>query len=125
MADEPLASKSDLGARLGVELPADYRAFLEEENGTERFFGEAYLVLFSIDALPGLGQWGADSIPGLVVIGSDGGGEGVALDFRHGQPSVVLIPLVGGATEDVIFQAPTFSAFMAQRRAGEPYRFKE
>ncbi len=114
---------TELGQRLGVEFPGDYRRFLEDKNGVDALFGDAYVSLCSLEALPGLCEWVAEAVPGLVVIGSDGGGEGVALDFRQSPPPVVLVPLVGGGPEDVRVQASTFSEFMAQRRAGEPYRF--
>jgi hypothetical protein len=113
----------ELERRLGVKFPADYQRFLEDENGVEELFGGAYLVLYSLEELPALCDWVAGSIPGLVVIGSDGGGEGVALDFRQSPPQVVIVPLIGGSPEDVLIQASNFSQFMAQRRAGEPLRF--
>lgn len=63
------------------------------------------------------------SHPGLVFVGSDGGGEGVGFDFRSDPPPVVLVNWVSAGWSDGIHQADTFSEFMTQRTSGQDYRF--
>ena len=65
----------------------------------------------------------SESHPGLVFIGSDGGGEGVGFDFRDTSPSVVLINYVSAGWVDAIRQADSFADFMAQRNSGAECSF--
>lgn len=105
-----------------MQFPEDYRAFLREHDGVARGYGDAWLILYRADELRELNE-GRDDQPGLVFIGSDGGGEGVAYDFRQAQPPIFLVNFVSGGWEEAIWQADSFSDFMAQRDDGLPYRF--
>ena len=112
-------------AGLRCRLPDDYREFLASEDGVERTFGDAYLALWSTEQLVeqnvGYGLW--DDAPGLVLIGSNGGGEGIALDYRRCPPGVALVPFISVGWDDAVPQAPSFAAFMNQRARGEGFRF--
>jgi hypothetical protein len=61
--------------------------------------------------------------PGLVFIGSDGGGEGVGFDFRSTPPRVVLVNWISAGWADALHQADNFTDFMAQRTSGQDYKF--
>ena len=64
--------------------------------------------------------------PGIVVIGSDGGGELLALDTRGTDHSpVVMVPGISTGWNDGLLQAPNFSDFMAQRERGTDLRWDE
>ena len=100
-----------------AKLPEAYLRLLESSNG-----GEGPLPLqplnFCLDsaeeaasnALEGTFE---EFFPGLFVIGSNGGGEAIALDFRGGEPwPVVYFDMTNSDIEEsVVTLAPCFEAF--------------
>ena len=87
------------------KLPEDYVQLLLWSNGGEGFIGEAYWVLWSVE---GIDQLNIDYqiaryLPGLLAIGSDGGGECIALDyrFRTEQPGLVRVPFGDLCSESI------------------------
>lgn len=112
-------------AELNVRFPDDYRAFITASDGVERNFGGSRLVLYGLDEIADLNNAYelSESYPGLILIGTDGGGEAVGFDFRQATPLVVLVNFVSAGWDEAIPQAATFTDFMAQREAGEEYRF--
>lgn len=112
-------------AELRIEFPADYRQFIGDNDGLDADFGGSYLALWKLDDLVSLniGYEMTDTLPGLVIIGSDGGGEAIAFDFRQTPPPVVLVNFVSAGWDDAVVQAKTFSEFMADRDAGLPFKF--
>ncbi|MCI0529109.1 MAG: SMI1/KNR4 family protein, partial [Nitrospira sp.] len=50
--------------------------------------------------------------PGLVLFGSDGGGEGYAFDTRQPTFPVVQVPLVGMSLKDTKVRGSSFSEFL-------------
>lgn len=66
-------------------------------------------MLYSLDELVPLNRAYelAESFPGLVLIGSDGGGEAVGLDFRQSPPQVVLVNFVSAGWHEAVAQADT------------------
>lgn len=112
--------------QLGVEFPDDYASFVRSADGLERRFGDAYLALWDLeDLVPRNVEYEmSEMFPGLVLIGSDGGGEAVGFDFRNRPPVVVLVNFVSSGWREAVVQAATFGEFMAQRDAGLPYRFQ-
>ena len=50
--------------------------------------------------------------PGLLIFGSDGGGEAFAFDMRFDPPPVVAVPFVPMDIDDAIRIAPSFDDFM-------------
>jgi hypothetical protein len=77
----PPASPDSI-ARCQVELefplPDDYGQFLQRMNGGEGFIGEHYLSLSSVEQFveDNTDTYYAESAPGVLVFGSDGGGGG-------------------------------------------------
>jgi hypothetical protein len=112
-------------AELGVTFPADYREFIAESGRVERDFGGSWLVLYDADEIVPLnrGYELSETCPGLVLIGSDGGGEAVGFDFRDSPPHVVLVNFVSAGWQEAITQADSFTEFMAQRDSGLGYSF--
>jgi hypothetical protein len=87
---------------LGVSFPEDYKEFLRWSNGGEGSFGDYALFLWSTDDLIcdnddyEIPQW----LPGVIGIGSDGGGNAYILDFRKSPefPRLAVVPM--GALSD-------------------------
>jgi SMI1 / KNR4 family (SUKH-1) len=80
---------------LGRMLPAEYKEFLLWSNGGEGKFFDNYLSLWQIEELPTLN---ADYkinvyLPNVIAIGSNGGGEGIILDFNNSvEPALKRVP---------------------------------
>jgi len=99
---------------LKAKFPSDYVAFLEATNGGEGMIGETYLMLWSAEELPEMNAsyQVAEYAPGLLLIGSDGGGEAFAFDTRVTPWPVVKVPFVGMELACVEAMAPSFNAFL-------------
>src|SRR5262252_8735831 len=69
---------------LNSHLPCDYVSFLLNSNGGQGMIGETYLILYRVEELVEMnaGYELQKIAPGLLLIGSDGGGEGFAFDTR-------------------------------------------
>lgn len=82
----------------GITLPRDYVEFLCRFNGGEGFIGpNAYVMLWPLTELEELNKayQAEERIPGLLIFGSDGGGEAFAFDTRSPRMPVVSVPFVG------------------------------
>lgn len=97
-----LGARQDAVARLDVQLgvlPSDYVRFLLKSNGGEGRVGESgHLAIWPAEEIADLNQSYAvnELSPGIVLIGSDGGGIGYAFDYRdRDSPSVIDLPLDG------------------------------
>lgn len=66
-------------------------------NGGEGFLGEDYLILWGAEELAQFNREYEvqEYAPGLVLFGSDGGGEGFAFDTRSSPPQIVQVPFIG------------------------------
>jgi cell wall assembly regulator SMI1 len=96
---------------LGVTLPSDYRAFFEMSDGGEGFIGEHHLILWRTSELRryNLDYEVAASAPGLLGIGSDGGGEMFAFDTRFKPAPVVMVPFVDMSHDEAVVVADSFT----------------
>jgi cell wall assembly regulator SMI1 len=112
--------------RLRQRFPDDYRSFLESENGIAKWYGDVYLSLYTIEQVVELNEIREHLAyqPELIHIGSDGGGEAIAFDFRQDPPTVILVNLVSTDWSEAILQAESFTEFMDQRRRGEELRWR-
>jgi hypothetical protein len=99
---------------LGHRLPPDYGAFLSRWNGGEGFVGDEYLILWRAEDLRQFNDEYevSEYAPGLLLIGSDGGGEGYAFDTREGRWGVVRVPFIGIALEHAHEVGDSFTGFM-------------
>lgn len=113
--------------QLAVAFPDDYREWLLSTNGTEAWFGEFFVMLYSLDNVVAVTRAAEaeDRLPGFVAIGSDGGGEMFAFDFRQSPPSIVMVNIVCAGWHEGLLQASSFTDFMAQRSASKPFRWDE
>jgi SMI1 / KNR4 family (SUKH-1) len=101
-----------------VELPAAYLSLLRVSNGGEGPLAvQPYLVILDNAERVANAIAGADHqefFPGFVMIGSNGGGEYIALDTRKAAPwPVVAIDMVNiDLDESVLHIAASFDAFL-------------
>lgn len=88
------AAERDLGAR----LPDDYKAFLGESDGLEGFTGPEgdYLMLYGTKELGEIhrGYEVVEFAPGLVLIGSNGGGDAFGFVHRGGKAVYVRLAFI-------------------------------
>jgi len=83
---------------------------LKKTNGGEGFIGENYLILWGVEELVQFNNEYEvqDYAPGLVLFGSDGGGEGYAFDTRKTPTSIVQVPFIG---MDLMYARPRADSF--------------
>src|SRR5215831_12700862 len=84
--------------RLGLKLPKEYVAFLRLCNGGDGVIGdEEYAILWSVEELASLNdRYEVQSyVPGLLIFGSNGGGEAYGFDTRIPNWPIVSVPFVG------------------------------
>jgi hypothetical protein len=98
---------------LNLKLPTDYKEYLKITNGSEGFIQESYVIFWAVDEVPILNRSYEvnEYAPGLVLFGSNGGGEAFAFDTRD-KLKIVQIPFIGMDLEDVEIIANTFLDFL-------------
>ena len=87
----------NMSSELGVPLPGEYLDFLRQHNGGEGFVGENYVVFWKAEELA---QFNREYevkqyAPGIILFGSDGGGEGYGFDTQVVGMPIVRIPFIG------------------------------
>lgn len=99
-------------ARLGISLPADYRAFLLTSNGFEGEVGEWVVILDPVEDIYQNTQDNcAEFFPWAVYLGTNGNLEMFLLDKRSTPYQFGLMPAIGGE-EDFIPLGDTFEGFL-------------
>jgi len=83
--------------QLSVKLPGEYVAFLKLANGGEGFLGKQYAILWAAEELAKMneGYEVQKYAPGLLIFGSNGGGEAYGFDTRTYPHQIVQVPFVG------------------------------
>ncbi|MGB3149694.1 MAG: SMI1/KNR4 family protein [Maribacter sp.] len=82
--------------KLPERLPTDYIELLKQFNGGEGEIGEEYVVfdkaevLLEYNSSCGIEEFDKD----IFIIGGNGGGELMAIDFRSKKPTYILIPFI-------------------------------
>jgi hypothetical protein len=114
---QPGASKDllrTLEKTLQIELPDDYKHFLEKVNGGEGFIARHYLILWKAEEIMkyNVSYQAPDFAPSLLLFGSDGGGDAFAFDTRVIPYSVVEVPFIGMSDDDSFFIAENFTIFL-------------
>ena len=78
------------------QLPLEYQDLLRAMNGGEGFIGDSLFRLFSLQQVVQIHkkfaakEYAAD----MLIIGSDGGGEAFALDYRQEDVTLIQIPFI-------------------------------
>lgn len=98
----------------GKELPGDYVDFLKIADGGEGFVGKSYVILWGVGDLVSLNQGYEveNYAPGLLIFGSDGGGEAFGFDTRTPEWPIVQVPFVGMAWELARPISASFTRFL-------------
>ena len=109
---------ADIENEFGLRLPAEYRDGLAADGRVvipgpqpgEDVWLFSMAELSDINSAAGLPH----RLPGLIIIGSDGSREMLALDARSDPSPVVLIDIVFSGWEDAIWQAPDLASFLRE-----------
>ena len=112
-SDEALDAAQE---QLGITFPAYYREVMLQTDGGEADFGASWLVLNSLESMldRNLDKDLMQYFPGLTFLGSDGGGEAYARDWRARPGSLYLVtPFSGNFEEDSIPGGNTFEEFLS------------
>lgn len=99
----------------GVVLPYHYVEFLLQSDGGEGFIGpDNYLILWKLSELAELNTaYDVKTFaPGFLLIGSNGGGEAIAIETHLDAQSIFILPFVGMEKAAAKSVAPDFNAFM-------------
>jgi hypothetical protein len=104
--------------QLGKSLPREYVEFLKMSNGGEGFLGNSYVILWRIEDLFTLNRAYEVSkyIPGLLIFGSNGGGEAYGFDTRNSQWPIVEVPFVGMDWDLALPRGRSFTHFLQYLR---------
>jgi hypothetical protein len=98
----------------GLELPQDYKDFLLTHNGGEGFVNDEYVIFWAADELAQFNREYevSEYAPGLLLFGSNGGGEAYAYDLRESPPTIVMVPFIGMALKHTKALARTLEEFI-------------
>lgn len=99
----------------GIKLPEDYVAFLHRSDGADGPVGATgYVSLWSIVELSELnsGYRVEEFAPGILLFGSDGGGEAFGFDLRDSSMNVVEVPFVGMSLSNARPVAESFTKML-------------
>ncbi len=114
-APASMTAVEEVERQLGVKLPHEYVKFVTRTNGGEGFIGQdAYVILWAIGDLASMNQ--AYEVQkhasGLLIFGSDGGGEAFGFDTRNPGWPVVQVPFVGMTWDLAQSMGATFNEFL-------------
>jgi SMI1 / KNR4 family (SUKH-1) len=128
IASPPVSARALRAAEqaLGKALPEDYKAFLQEHNGGNGFIGSTYFILWQAEELAEFndGYQVSRYAPGLLIFGSNGGGDAFAFDTRTSPYRMMQVPFVGMSTADEFHVAGSFKELL-ERMHEEMFRASE
>ena len=98
----------------GMRLRDDYAAFLMQSNGGQGFIGKGYTNLWRLEEIfeKNKSYKVTDFASGLLLFGSDGGGEAFAFDYTSEQRRIVSVPFVPLDMKEARTLALTFGSFI-------------
>lgn len=110
------AALNSAAALLKHSLPSDYVQFLRERDGGEGFVGNNYLILWKAEELSDFNREYEVGVyaPGLLLFGSNGGGEGYGFDTRNVDMPVIRIPFIGMDLKYAMVVASSFNDLFTQ-----------
>ena len=106
---------------LPKRLPLEYLQLLTQLDGGEGFIGASYVILYPSSELAeaNKGYEFPKYLPGVFLIGSDGGGEGFAIDLRKSEPEYVVVPFIGAEESTIKSLGKSLLEFFQKLRAGD------
>jgi hypothetical protein len=110
----PIDKISEVESKIGKSLPDDYKNFLLISNGGEGEVGEeGYVQLWQVEEILELNQsYGFDKhAPGLLIIGSNGGGFNYGIDLRKDETMYIMIDPVS-MTKDIFSGGNSFEELL-------------
>jgi len=112
---------ADVEIHFGCQLPKPYRRFMSNQDGGEGFVGNQYLILWRAAELVVFNhEYESEKYAlGLLLFGSNGGGEAFAFDTRNDSMQIVMVPFVGMSLKDATFIADTFDNFLSRIADGK------
>jgi len=98
--NEPASAKEieAVQTEMNIRFPNEYVRFLSYMNGGEGALGRNnYISLWSTHQLRDLNKSYEVPIflPGVVLFGTDGGGEAYGFDWQSGKCAIVMVPFIG------------------------------
>jgi cell wall assembly regulator SMI1 len=117
----PPASAAALRAAeqsIGKTLPEDYKAFLLQHNGGDGLIGTGHFILWRAEELCKFndGYEVSKYAPGLLLFGSNGGGDGFAFDTRTSPYRIMQVPFVGMSRAEEFHVAASFTELLMRQR---------
>ena len=103
---------------IGKIFPDDYKAFLLQHNGGDGFIGTSYFILWRAEELSRFndGYEVSKYAPGLMLFGSNGGGDGFAFDTKTSPYRVMQVPFIGMSRADEFHVAGSFTELLMRKR---------
>jgi len=111
----------EIETTLDCSLPEGYRIFLKTQNGGEGFIRHHYLILWRAEEIVEFnrGYEVEKYAPGLLLFGSNGGGEAFAFNCGDASMAIVMVPFIGMRLKDAQVIASTFSGFLKRLHTDE------
>lgn len=104
-------------------LPADYKKFLNHFRGFEEHVGQEFVRLWDIDEIVYLNvECGIfSSLSKTLAIGTNGGGEFIAIEFDAGNVRIVLSPFIDLDKQCHLEIGTSFSDFLIRLDNGQSW----
>lgn len=104
----------DMELKFRIKFPEDYKEFLAISNGVSGFVGQSYLIIWPLEDLEEINQLASinEFAPGLILFGSNGGGESYAFDARQADLSFVEFYDMEMNLEKIRFCGYSFNEFL-------------
>jgi hypothetical protein len=108
---------------IGFELPVDYKKYLENYQGIEESIGEEYVLLWGLEKLSETNiDYGINEfLPNTLGIGSNGGGELIALEYKDDSYRIILTPFMDMDEDNHIEIGDSFSDFLIRLDEGREW----
>ncbi|MCR8630586.1 SMI1/KNR4 family protein [Paenibacillus radicis (ex Xue et al. 2023)] len=105
----------DVETMLRIKFPVDYVEFMLQTNGGEGTIGESgYLRLWKIgEIVQGNVEYSVHELaPGLIIIGSDGGGAAYGYNFQNESSTLVEVDFIGMDIDSPFYSTKKFIEFI-------------
>ena len=115
-----VAAVDEIERQESISLPDDYRRLLLDHGAGEGFVGEQYFILWDASEVTqfNIEYESKKYAPGFLLIGSNGGGEGFAYDFRSQERPVVMLPFVGMSVKAAVKVSESIAGLFDKMKRG-------